>query len=109
MDRMKCFVKSAPEGAWYKPFVGKFFWISRRTFDETAGTYNLKYANQDLTLAKADIIIIPWPFRKLFHGINCEISVPRPETPGYVVIEDDEDSSDTYEDYDDGEPTSEDE
>jgi len=71
-DRMKVRVLKATqvEGAdpWYRPFVGKYLWVSRSSLAD--GQYNLKYTRKDLKVSASDVREVPSPWRKLFHAIN---------------------------------------
>ena len=81
-DRQKGRIVSAPEGSWYHPYIGKYLWVSKRSYNEDTKKINLKYCNTHLSLAKEDLCIVPWPLRKLVHTINSEIEiVPEEEVP----------------------------
>ena len=95
-DRMKGYVKSAPIGSWYEPYIGKYLWVSRHTYDKNTGEISLKFGPTDRVVMWSDLFMVPWPFRKMFHAINLELN-PIEGEESEEEIEDEEEEMDDEE------------
>ncbi len=77
-DRIKVYVRKATilangKRPWYADYIGRFFWVSRRTFKD--GRWNLKFSHTNLTILEEDVHVIPREIRTLFHAWNGELPI----------------------------------